>query len=113
MKYSQAIAVAPVGGHGLDGSSFSSWSPKAGTVGDVLFLSEAMRRRGRRRWRRRGGLCEPTGLPQGLRITTHIADVSDEAQVPAVSRRRCCQQISATSSKPAATLWRTGHVAPP
>ena len=26
-------------------------------------------------------LCEATRLPQGLRITTHIADVSDEAQV--------------------------------
>ncbi len=26
-------------------------------------------------------LCEATGLPQGLRVTTHIADVSDEAQV--------------------------------
>ena len=27
------------------------------------------------------GLCEAVRLPQGLRITTHIADVSDEAQV--------------------------------
>lgn len=26
-------------------------------------------------------LCEAAGLPQGLRITTHLADVSDEAQV--------------------------------
>ena len=26
-------------------------------------------------------LCEGEGLPQGLRITTHIADVSDEAQM--------------------------------
>jgi NAD(P)-dependent dehydrogenase (short-subunit alcohol dehydrogenase family) len=26
-------------------------------------------------------LCEAARLPQGLRITTHIADVSDEAQV--------------------------------
>jgi NAD(P)-dependent dehydrogenase (short-subunit alcohol dehydrogenase family) len=26
-------------------------------------------------------LCSASGLPQGLRITTHIADVSDEAQV--------------------------------
>ena len=26
-------------------------------------------------------LCEAALLPQGLRITTHIADVSDEAQV--------------------------------
>ena len=26
-------------------------------------------------------LCQATGLPQGLRLTTHIADVSDEAQV--------------------------------
>ena len=26
-------------------------------------------------------LCDAAGLPQGLRITTHIADVSDEAQV--------------------------------
>jgi NAD(P)-dependent dehydrogenase (short-subunit alcohol dehydrogenase family) len=25
--------------------------------------------------------CEVDGLPQGLRITTHVADVSDEAQV--------------------------------
>src|SRR5216684_2411798 len=27
------------------------------------------------------GLCEAARLPQGLRITTHIADVSDQAQV--------------------------------
>ncbi|TXL74581.1 SDR family oxidoreductase [Vineibacter terrae] len=26
-------------------------------------------------------LCEADGLPQGLRMTTHIADVSDEAQI--------------------------------
>ena len=26
-------------------------------------------------------LCEAAGLPQGLRVTTHIADVSDTAQV--------------------------------
>src|SRR5437016_3882312 len=26
-------------------------------------------------------LCEAGGLPQGLRVTTHIADVSDEAAV--------------------------------
>ncbi len=26
-------------------------------------------------------LCQAKGLPQGLRVTTHIADVSDEAQV--------------------------------
>jgi NAD(P)-dependent dehydrogenase (short-subunit alcohol dehydrogenase family) len=26
-------------------------------------------------------LCEADGLPQGLRVTTHIADVADEAQV--------------------------------
>ncbi len=26
-------------------------------------------------------LCEAEGLPQGLRITTHVADVSDETQM--------------------------------
>jgi len=26
-------------------------------------------------------LCEAAGLPQGLRVTTHLADVSDEAQI--------------------------------
>src|SRR5215510_2720834 len=26
-------------------------------------------------------LCEAAGLPQGLRVTTHLADVSEEAQV--------------------------------
>src|SRR5258708_15555566 len=26
-------------------------------------------------------LCAAAGLPQGLRVTTHLADVSDEAQV--------------------------------
>jgi NAD(P)-dependent dehydrogenase (short-subunit alcohol dehydrogenase family) len=26
-------------------------------------------------------ICEAAGLPQGLRVTTHLADVSDEAQV--------------------------------
>jgi len=27
------------------------------------------------------GVCEAEGLPQGLRVTTHVADVSDRAQV--------------------------------
>jgi hypothetical protein len=26
-------------------------------------------------------LCETAGLPQGLRVTSHVADVSDEAEV--------------------------------
>src|SRR5215469_11463226 len=26
-------------------------------------------------------LCQAAGVPQGLRVTTHLADVSDEAQV--------------------------------
>jgi NAD(P)-dependent dehydrogenase (short-subunit alcohol dehydrogenase family) len=26
-------------------------------------------------------LCEASGVPQGLRVTAHLADVSDEAQV--------------------------------
>ena len=32
-------------------------------------------------------LCEDARPPQGLRVTTHVADVSDEAQVLQVSRR--------------------------
>ena len=35
----------------------------------------------RRQWRKTKRLCEADRLPQGLRITTHIADVSDDAQV--------------------------------
>ena len=32
-------------------------------------------------WRKRNACARSRGLPQGLRITTHAADVSDEAQV--------------------------------
>ena len=35
----------------------------------------------RREWRKPQRLCEAAGLPQGLRVTTHLADVSDAAQV--------------------------------
>jgi NAD(P)-dependent dehydrogenase (short-subunit alcohol dehydrogenase family) len=42
-------------------------------------------------------LCETTGLPQGLRLTTHAADVSDPAQVERfrdeVARRHDTDQI--------------------
>jgi hypothetical protein len=35
----------------------------------------------RRLWQKQTRLCEAARLPQGLRITTHIADVSDETKV--------------------------------
>ena len=43
-------------------------------------------------------LCEAAGLPQGLRVTTHIADVADRTQVDATrlptatrpTRSTCC-----------------------
>ncbi len=37
-------------------------------------------------------LCEQAGLPQGLRVTTHLADVSDEAQVQRFQREVAEQQ---------------------
>ena len=42
-------------------------------------------------------LCEAAGLPQGLRVTTHIADVADQTQVDAVSRRGCRPSRRSTS----------------
>jgi hypothetical protein len=32
-------------------------------------------------WRKRKRLCEAAGLPQGLRVTTHIVDVADRTLV--------------------------------
>ncbi len=37
-------------------------------------------------------LCEQAGLPQGVRVTTHLADVSDEAQVLRFQREVAAQQ---------------------
>ena len=34
-------------------------------------------------------LCEAAGLPQGLRVITHVADVSDAAQV-----QRFCDEVA-------------------
>ena len=49
-------------------------------------------------WRRPSGCARPERLPQGLRITTHVADVSDEAQVQALPRRGRARSRTPTRS---------------
>ena len=48
-------------------------------------------------------LCEAAGLPQGLRVTTHIADVSDFAQMERfrteVADRICSFDCVASASR--------------
>src|SRR5438067_4812810 len=49
-------------------------------------------------------LCEAAGLPQGLRVTAHLADVSEEAQVERfrdeVSERHGADKIISSSTMP-------------
>jgi NAD(P)-dependent dehydrogenase (short-subunit alcohol dehydrogenase family) len=67
------IAVVTGGGSGMGRELVRQLVAEACNVAmcDVSALAMAETQR----------LCEAAGLPQGLRITTHIADVSDAAQV--------------------------------
>ena len=67
------IAVVTGGGSGMGRELVRQLAAEACNVA-MCDVSEAGMAETRR-------LCEAAGLPQGLRVTTHLADVSDEAQV--------------------------------
>jgi NAD(P)-dependent dehydrogenase (short-subunit alcohol dehydrogenase family) len=67
------IAVVTGGGSGMGRELVRQLAAEACNVA-MCDVSEAGMAETRR-------LCEAAGLPQGLRVTTHIADVSDVAQV--------------------------------
>jgi NAD(P)-dependent dehydrogenase (short-subunit alcohol dehydrogenase family) len=67
------IAVVTGGGSGMGRELVRQLAAEACNVA-MCDVSEAGMAETRR-------LCEAAGLPQGLRVTTHIADVSDAAQV--------------------------------
>jgi NAD(P)-dependent dehydrogenase (short-subunit alcohol dehydrogenase family) len=67
------IAVVTGGGSGMGQELVRQLAAEACNVA-MCDVSEAGMAETRR-------LCEAAGLPQGLRVTTHIADVSDAAQV--------------------------------
>ena len=67
------IAVVTGGGSGMGRELVRQLVAEGCNVATCDVFAEAMAETKR--------LCEADRLPQGLRITTHIADVSDEAQV--------------------------------
>src|SRR5260370_9496114 len=67
------IAVVTGGGTGVGRELVRQLVAEGCNVATCDVFAEAMAETKR--------LCEADRLPQGLRITTHIADVSDEAQV--------------------------------
>src|SRR6266849_7977043 len=67
------IAVVTGCGTGMGRELVRQLVAEGGNVATCDVFAEAMAETKR--------LCEADRLPQGLRITTHIADVSDEAQV--------------------------------
>src|SRR5947209_2388350 len=71
--FAGSIAVVTGGGSGMGRELVRQLVAEACNVGMCDVSEEGMA--GTRR------LCEAAGLPQGLRITAHLADVSDAAQV--------------------------------
>ena len=67
------IAVVTGGGSGMGRELVRQLAAEACSVAVCDVAGEGMAETQR--------LCEAAGLPQGLRVTTHIADVSDAAQV--------------------------------
>ena len=69
------IAVVTGGGSGMGRELVRQLAAEACNVAmcDVSVSEEGMAETRR--------LCEAAGLPQGLRVTAHLADVSDEGQV--------------------------------
>jgi len=75
------IAVVTGGGSGMGRELVRQLAAEACNVA-MCDVSEAGMAETRR-------LCEAAGLPQGLRVTTHLADVSDAAQVG-----RFCDEVA-------------------
>ncbi len=71
--FSGRIAVVTGGGSGMGRELVRQLVAEGCNVAMCDVSAEAMAETKR--------LCEAGGLPQGLRVTTHVADVSDEAQV--------------------------------
>ena len=71
--FSGRIAVVTGGGSGMGRELVRQLVAEACNVATCDVSAEGMVETTR--------LCEAAGLPQGLRVTTHIADVSDAAQV--------------------------------
>src|SRR5262252_970077 len=67
------IAVVTGGGSGMGRELVRQLAAEACNVAMCDVSEEGMAETRR--------LCEAAGLPQGLRVTTHLADVSDQAQV--------------------------------
>jgi NAD(P)-dependent dehydrogenase (short-subunit alcohol dehydrogenase family) len=67
------IAVVTGGGSGMGRELVRQLAAEACNVAMCDVSEEGMAETRR--------LCEAAGLPQGLRVTTHLADVSDEAQI--------------------------------
>ena len=67
------IAVVTGGGSGMGRELVPQLAAEACNVAMCDVSEEGMAETRR--------LCEAAGLPQGLRVTTHLADVSDQAQV--------------------------------
>src|SRR5947209_7312770 len=73
--FSGRIAVVTGGGTGMGRELVRQLAAEGCNVAMCDVSAEAMAETKR--------LCEGAGLRQGLRVTTHVADVSDEAQVSA------------------------------
>jgi len=77
-EFAGRTAVVTGGGSGMDANLCASWSRR-------LQHRDVRCRRGGHGGD--GTAVRGGGVPQGLRITTHLADVSDEAQITRFSRR--------------------------
>src|SRR5260370_27097059 len=72
-EFAGRIAVVTGGGSGMGRELVRQLVAEACNVAMCDVSAEGMAETQR--------LCVAAGLPQGLRVTTHLADVSDEAQV--------------------------------
>jgi len=72
-EFAGRIAVVTGGGSGMGRELVRQLAAEACDVAMCDVSTEGMAETQR--------LCEAAGLPQGLRVTTHLADVSDDAQV--------------------------------